>query len=837
MFKKLKRYKNYILVETRMWAMASNSTIGPSKKKNKKGNDNNSQPSLYKVLLQKHNVEEITGLHLGVISPEQIRDQSAVEILTHETWDSNAPKIGGLFDPRLGVSEHGRLCATCRQRNDCCPGHFGHLELAVRVFWIQYLPMVMKLLKCVCWTCSNILINKDDPTIMNEILIRKNPYRRWNYIHSICRNFKNTKRCDCNNGCNQLQPYKYSKENPARVYAEFKADELPADAPNKIVISADDCYKIFKRISNEDIKLLGFSDTFCLPHWLICEVLPISPPAVRPSVSREGNQRAEDDITHKLADIVKINNILKQRIQQNSRIDMIEDYILLLQYHVASLVDNELPGVPQAAHRSGRPLKTHRQRLKGKEGRIRGHLMGKRVDFSARTVITPDPNLDIDEVGVPEKIALNLTWRETVTNENKDWLYSLVKNGPLKHPGAKQVIKRNGDRISLAHCDISNIVLENGDVVNRHIMDNDVVLFNRQPSLHKMSMMGHRVRVMPYSTFRLNVCVTSPYNADFDGDEMNMHIPQSIQAAAELYYLCMVPRQIVSPAKASPVIGMVQDVCTGAFKMSRKNADKNPDKLFDKDLLHNLLIWNDSFDGKIEPPSVDNKYWTGNQVYSTIIPRINYKRGDGAFDELFEINNGNIVSGTVWKNHIGAKQGNIVHTLINDLGPRQCKDFLDNSQKLVNNWLLYDGFSVGISDCIADNKTKQVIKDIISEKMAEAYKIMKDIQQKKLQLSAESIIDTFEKDINTILNKARDSCGSTTNKNLRYDNRFLTMVRSGSKGNDTNIGQVVACVGQQNVDGKRIPFYLDRRTLPHFPKDDYGPRIQGICRKIIYGWS
>jgi len=813
-----------------MWGIASNKSLAPSGKKSK-GGGVASSPSLYKVLLQKHNTEEISGLHLGVISPEEIREQSAVEILTHETWDSNAPKIGGLFDPRMGVVEHGRLCATCRQRNDCCPGHFGHLELAVRVFWIQYLPMVMKLLKCMCWSCSNILINKDDLTIMAEIESRKNPFRRFNYIYTVCRNFKNTKKCDCNDGCQQLQPYKYSKENPARVYAEFKADELPADTPSKVILSADDCFKIFKRISAEDIALLGFADTFCLPHWLICEVLPVSPPAVRPSVSRDGNQRAEDDITHKLADIVKINNILKQRIQQNSRADMIDDYILLLQYHVASLVDNELPGVPQAAHRSGRPLKTHRQRLKGKEGRIRGHLMGKRVDFSARTVITPDPNLEIDQVGVPTKIALNLTWKETVTPDNKDWLYSLVKNGPHEHPGAKQVIKKNGDRISLAHCDIQNITLENGDIVNRHIMDDDVVLFNRQPSLHKMSMMGHRVVVMPYSTFRLNVCVTSPYNADFDGDEMNMHIPQSIQAASELYYLCMVPRQIISPAKASPVIGMVQDVCTGAFKMSRTNESSLPDKLFDKNMLHDLLIWNDSFNGNIEKPQIDNKYWTGNQVYSTILPRMNYKRGDGAFDELFEINNGIIVSGTVWKDHIGAKQGNIVHTLVNDLGPRQCKDFLDNSQKLINNWLLYDGFSVGISDCIADEDTIQKILDIISERMKEAYQIIKDIQQQKLTISGDSIVDKFEERMNTTLNKARDSCGSTTNKSLKYTNRFLTMVQSGAKGNNTNIGQVIACVGQQNVDGKRIPFYLDRRTLPHFPKDDYSPASKGFVER------
>ena len=265
--------------------------------------------------------------------------------------------------------------------------------------------------------------------------------------------------------------------------------------------------------------------------------------------------------------------------------------------------------------------------------------------------------------------------------------------------------------------------------------------------------------------------------------------------------------------------------------MSRKNSEGVPDKLFDKSLLHDLLIWNDSFDGNIEEPSVDSKYWTGNQVYSTIIPKINYKRGDGAFDELFEINNGKIVSGTVWKNHIGAKQGNIVHTLVNDLGPRQCKDFLDNSQKLVNNWLLQEGFSVGISDCIADEKTSDKISSIISEKMGEAYQVIKDIQQQKMTIGVDSIIEKFEERMNTTLNKARDSCGSTTNKSLKYSNRFLTMVRSGSKGNDTNIGQVVACVGQQNVDGKRIPFYLDRRTLPHFPKDDYSPPSKGFVER------
>ena len=354
----------------------------------------NMPASLYKVLLQKHNVDEVDAIQFGVLGPEEILNQSAVEILTHETWDSNMPKIGGLFDPRMGVIEHGRICSTCKQRNDLCPGHFGHLKLASKVFWIQYLPMVQKVLKCVCWTCSKLLIpyHPDDPQkyndIMNEILRRKNSFARFTYVYNLCRNAtgKNAKRCDGPGGCNQLQPFKTVRENTggAKIFLEFNSTELTKDTESRINVSANDCHRIFKRITDEDLEILGFSEKWCLPHWLICDILPISPPAVRPSVSREGNQRAEDDITHKLADIIKINNTLKQRIQQNSRIDMIDDYTNLLQYHVGSLIDNELPGVPQAAHRSGRPLKTHRQRLKGKEGRIRGHLMGKRVDFSAR---------------------------------------------------------------------------------------------------------------------------------------------------------------------------------------------------------------------------------------------------------------------------------------------------------------------------------------------------------------------------------------------------------------------------------------------------------------------
>ena len=185
--------------------------------------------------------------------------------------------------------------------------------------------------------------------------------------------------------------------------------------------------------------------------------------------------------------------------------------------------------------------------------------MGKRVDYSARSVITPDPELSISELGVPMKIAKNITKPVEVQEHNINFLYYLVKNGPYNYPGAKILEKKNGVSISLGYVDRNNVKLEIGDTVHRHMLDGDYVLFNRQPTLHRMSMMAHIVKVMEYGdTFRMNVADTKPYNADFDGDEMNMHGPQSEEAQCELMVLAAVPKQIISPANNQSIVGIFQ---------------------------------------------------------------------------------------------------------------------------------------------------------------------------------------------------------------------------------------------------------------------------------------
>jgi DNA-directed RNA polymerase II subunit RPB1 len=388
-------------------------------------------------------------------------------------------------------------------------------------------------------------------------------------------------------GCGAVQP-KYKRKGLELFKVEERRDHNDVAAKVEVPVTAEEVLAIFKLITDEDIRLLGFHPVQARPAWMVSTHLPVPPPVVRPSVMLGDSAGGQDDLTFQLANVIKVNRRLRQLLDSGAPQMEVTDTAKLLQYHAATYVNNDVPGLPRSKHKTGRPFKSIRARLKGKEGRIRGNLMGKRVDFSARTVIGPDPNLRLDQVGVPRSIALNLTTPEMVTPFNLERLSTLVRNGPEQHPGARYVIRDDGTRIDLRFGNRDELVLLPGFTVERHLADDDVVLFNRQPSLHKMSMMGHRVKVMPFSTFRLNLSVTTPYNADFDGDEMNLHVPQTIEARTELVRpsvpatrhqgihthprmhacirprmvtqtkLALVPTQIVSPKDNKPVMGIVQ---------------------------------------------------------------------------------------------------------------------------------------------------------------------------------------------------------------------------------------------------------------------------------------
>nr|AOE43178.1 RNA polymerase II largest subunit/RNA polymerase II core subunit [Rostrostelium ellipticum] len=786
-------------------------------------------------------VRKVRKVQFGILSPDDIRDMSVALIEHPETYENGKPKIGGLVDPHMGTIDKTQRCATCAGNMTECPGHFGHIELAKPVFHIGFINTVLKILRCVCYHCSKLLVD----TI-------KNPKTRLNAILDLCKNKKvcelgeeESKEHDLSKtdeeldrkpkqgGCGNALP-KITKEE-MKFIVEFKelADET---VEKKSVLSAEGVYNIFKRIKDEDAMLMGLNPEWARPDWMIVTVLPVPPPPVRPSIMMDTASRGEDDLTHKLADIVKANRELRKQEKNGAPAHIIAEATQFLQFHVATYVDNEIPGLPQAQQRSGRPLKSIRQRLKGKEGRIRGNLMGKRVDFSARTVITADPNLSIDQVGVPRSIALNLTYPETVTPFNIDRMRELIRNGPNEHPGAKYIIREDGTRFDLRFVKkITDTHLECGYKVERHVNDGDVVIFNRQPSLHKMSMMGHRIKVMPYSTFRLNLSVTTPYNADFDGDEMNLHVPQSLETRAEIIEIMMVPRQIVSPQSNRPVMGIVQDTLLGSRLFTKR------DTFVERDLMMNVLMWLPSWDGKIPHPAIlkPKKLWTGKQLFSLIIPQINLIRPGAthtdkdksylASDTLVIIEQGELLAGILCKRSLGASNGSIIHVVMNEHGHDSCRLFIDQTQTVVNHWLINHGFTVGIGDTIADAATMAKVQSTISSAKGHVKDLIKKAQNNLYEVKpGRSLIETFEKEVNQVLNTARDQAGQSAQESLLESNNVKAMVNAGSKGSFINISQMMACVGQQNVEGKRVPFGFQNRTLPHFTKDDYGPESRGF---------
>ena len=774
------------------------------------------------------NSSKIIGIQFSILSPEEIRKGSVAEITSKEAYINNKPVINGLFDPRMGVLEPGLICPTDGLDYMQTPGYFGHIELARPVFYIQYLSTIQKILRCVCFKCSKLLISKDK---YKQALKMQNQHR-WKYVFELC---KGIKRCgeDTEDGCGCLQPRKIKKEGMSSLLAEWANTSDEGDENIIIPLTPELVLKIFKRIPDEDVTFMGFSPIWSRPDWMVCQVLSVPPPAVRPSVKHDAQQRSEDDLTHILVNIVKSNKTLLEKIQNNAPENIINDWSTVLQYHVASMVDNKLPGASPAAQRSGRPFKSIKDRLNGKGGRMRGNLMAKRVDFSARSVITADPNISIKELGIPMKIAKNITKPIIVNRVNKAFLTKLVQNGPDVWPGAKILERKNGQSITLRYLDRKSISLEDGDIVHRHMMDGDAILFNRQPTLHRMSMMCHIAKIMKRGdTFRMNVADTKPYNADFDGDEMNLHMPQDPESESELKNLAAVPYQIISPANNSAIIGIYQDSMLGSFRFTREGIDFSQ-----KDAMNLLMMFN-----RINPEQLKkkrNERISNFEILSQIIPPLSLKVKNSEFDgekedkntsnNIVEIIDGKYIRGQMDKGILGSGTKGLIHRSCNDFGNMAAAQFIDDLQNIVTEYMKQSAFSVGISDLITDSATNDKIISIISEKKDEVKNTIDEVMIGVFEnTSGKSNQEEFETKINNILNKAQGDASKEAFKNLSKDNRFVVMVNAGSKGSKLNIQQMTACLGQQNVDGKRIPYGFEHRTLPHYTKYDDSAIARGF---------
>ena len=772
-------------------------------------------------------IETVKGIQFSVLSPDEILKRSVCEITKTDTYTGNEPVINGLFDIRMGAIELNRLCGTCGLKASLCPNHMGHIVLETPLYHIMFYDTVRKLLKCICFNCSKLFVshnteNKEFKEEITRIKNIKNNLKRFDaYVKFVSGIQTKIKSDGCGFdgcvGCNS-ELHTNVKKSPFKLSLEYTNNEK---VKSEVDITPEQVLRVFKRISNEDMELLGFNPIWSRPEWLISTVLPVPPPAVRPSIIEENGQRREDDLTHKLSDIVKFNLLYKEKKEKAStNAEVLKNSALILQYHVFTFLNNSIPGISAALQRNGRKMKSVSDRLRKKDGRIRGNLNAKRVDQSARSVITPDPYISVDQLGVPIKVAMNLTFPEIVNQLNIDKVRNLILNGPDNWPGAKYIHKvgKDGIIINIKYCNLGDIAdnLEIGDIVHRHVMDDDYVLFNRQPSLHKMSMMCHRVKVMPFKTFRLNVLDTPPYNADFDGDEMNMHLPQTVQTMNELKDLAYIPYMIISQKDGVPIIGMVQDVLLGSYRISSDNVK------LDAKAVSNLQMVNTMFNGKL--PS-NTKQYSGKEIYSMILPpNINTEI------KKFKVENSLITSGKLNKHAFKGLSKGLIPLIYHDFGPKACKNFLDNTQRLICRWLMLDGFSVGMSDLIITEDHKAKIKEIVNDNKKKAYETLDKFRRGELVNN--NIFDNekfIENKLINIMNELNSGVQKVCMENLNDDtNRMINMVNSGSKGKESNVTQIMGCVAQIKVEGKRIPYGFTGRTLPHYTKYDDGPEARGF---------
>jgi len=920
--------------------------------------------------------KRIDSIRFTLMDPNEIRKMSSVEVKTADTYkdDGHAFKQG-LMDPKMGVIDPGIRCETCGNKHEECPSHFGHIALELPVMHIGFTMLIKTCLKTTCNSCSKVLLldapetHPLDPEKseqdyyrdkVNDVILKHGVGGREfkkvvKDIENIC---AGPKRAICMH-CGSEQG-KIVLDKPT-TFKEKKADK------GEHKLNARDIREWLEKIPDEHLIFVGMESDVSRPEWTIMKVLPVPPITVRPSITLESGDRSEDDLTHKLVDVLRINQRLRENRDSGAPQLIVEDLWELLQYHCTTYFDNQTSGIPPARHRSGRPLKTLSQRLKGKEGRFRSNLSGKRVNFCARTVISPDPNLGINEVGVPVSTAKELTVPIRVTSRNREQLRQMILRGPDVHPGVNYIIRGDRFRVRITdrtkfiwsgfrclnpechagsddepytgykpdlnevlpapnflpglvlmrqmrrdhitdelkeewsvdlentlsnlrgedndgnplaeedynavihhrwrwevenpgeylpehlevkcpHCGSPEIEDEQGIVyptevedrlstydrdgnprpgvvVERHLIDGDVAIFNRQPSLHRMSMLVHEIRVMQGKTFRFNLADCTPYNADFDGDEMNLHVIQSEEARAEARILMRVQEHIISPRYGGSVIGGIHDHISGAYLLTHGDAFLPKHVVLD-------VLGSVGWDGNLPDEVKENGKvgYRGNDIFSLLVGGgfgLSFKNRAG---EAVSVSKGD-VTGTIDKRGIGAEDGRLLDAVVQTHGTDVGADFINKMTKMTIAICTAMGFTTGIDDEDLPPEAKKEITDInraASDKVdSELLKFGKD-GRKYESRPGRTPLETLEENILTILDEGKAGTGNIAKSHLGEDNSAVLMATSGARGSMDNLAMMAGSIGQPKVRGKRLERGYQDRVLSHFPRKVKGAKEKGF---------
>lgn len=863
--------------------------------------------SSLKIPIRDVPVKNLKQIKFDLLSSQEIKDNAVCFITESKLTGHNS-----VYDLRMGAQDK-KLCLTCEQDSQGCDGHFGAIEFAEVILHPLYLEVIRDYLSCFCKNCFSILINKNQYKLLR--LEKMSTDLKIKKIIEFCLKVKSCQKCS------EIVPtYVIEKDHTS----EEKLFYYYTDKKNKIEFSASDAENVFGKLKPDDIKLLGIRKH---PLSLIISYLPVMPPCSRPSV-KMGDKTGDDDLTFKYVEIVKVNNKLKEKkIPEKKKKELVE----LLIGHVKTMFDNHKKKAKQITNK--RPIKGIRERFVGKQGRFRNNLSGKRVDHCVRTVFDIDPNLGLHQVGVPMEIKDQLTYPEYVNENNLEywkkevnegrvnviikedgthisvkharnkegfkllWGDKVIRNGKVIDPvlyemlkGKKFILQKTdkvrGKRLMLKGKNAGKILMVTftpsmlsttkyvdvkvGYICERRLKDGDWIKYNRQPSLHKFSILAGQVKFLWGNVIRLNPALCGPLNADSDGDELNLHIEQSLHTVAEARDLVSVKQNLKGGRDSSTIITICQDVITSSYLMTtslrgKKNITTKIRKQYGDEFLQEFVVIEKAlfFNALCCIPDWDFLYYetrmrevqteyarhfkcsfdeaekylfTGHGLFSMLLPNsfkitinnkikisknskgeINYGDDKKPLTVPVVINNGVMLSGSLDKSVIGKKVNSLIGILEGLYDSDVAINFATNCQLLADCILLDTSFSVGIKDCFS-NQDKCDGNDPVN--LIVQKEVDKCFMEAKLLYLTEKNPEMLEKKINMVLNKANTIGENLSKKSLTENNSLKCMVLSGSKGNFVNPAQIIGMLGQRNVNGQRVEKQFKKRTLPHYKKSD-----------------
>jgi len=828
------------------------------------------------AILQNSKSSRITHVQFGLLNPEDVRRQSVVPITTPTLYTRQLPSVGGLNDLRMGSCDRRFHCGTCRNDMIKCPGHVGHLDLACPMYHVGMVSIVLKMLRCVCFFCSDLLVElvEGDPRLLGL-----EARERLLFVSNLCKSRRPCRVCG-----GQQPKYVFTRATTAISLdtSAMKFESADEEAHMTKPFTPARARHILSDIPDSVVRVLGSNPTCARPEWMVLTVLQVPPPISRPCITASDGSRTkgQDDVTIKLGEIFKANKALDTTCRDagvrsgfmppastaeawcpgeswdmgaslepegraeklasvHTAMDVLQQH--LVQYFHHGTTGADAKGGGGRAH--ARALRLIPARWRGKKGRFRGNLAGKRVNYSSRTVASPAPDYDVDEVGVPAMVAHHLTFPERVTPFNIKMLTEAVVRGPGVARGATSVIVPGSDPIDLSLCEGRDaIVLDVGWIVERHLFDGDWVLLNRQPSLHRMSIMAHRIRVIPDRTFRLPVCDTTPYNADFDGDELNIHVLQTHDARAEAQGLMSVSTQMINPENNKPIIALVQDSLVAAYLMTQRPTFLARHQAMQ--LLMNLRYLPRG-PTTLPPPAIlkPTPLWTGKQLFSLLFPTdlvfdmvVRSGRSDarhgGTLDPLerwVKVRDGELLSGSLCKKTLGTSANGLVHVLIRDWGFRHAGNFVSDAQRILQAFMMIRGFSVGVGDCVMSEAAHNRVTGLLDRSFEHTDRVRRD--------TVSATPDMVDGCVTKILGGLLTRGGAEVMKDASVrDNNISVMIESGAKGSAINIAQILSCVGQQSVEGGRIRMGMGNRTLPCYRRGDESACARGfVCNSYGTG--